>query len=397
MRAARMPRAVAAVVGAALLAPTVLACSGDEPAPEEAADDTAVPGPGAGPRAPEDIAAGCGEQAVTDPADLGAGRVVARCGSGAPEPAPLPAPQPLRVAIPSTPGPELAPVFVAQALGEFDAERLDVTTVALDEEEAMAALDAGDVDVAVGPVDGNYLDALDRGSGARLALGGVLSSAPNDLSRGQTGLWVRAGAVSGDDLSDLALQPVAAPGGVQTAAAYPLDLVFNQTETDLNEVALSDAAGPDAAQALLDGELAAAWLDATAWPQVAGAGGGTWLAATLPASESIDGTVVSARLLGPDRAVGLAYVRAILRTINTYLTGDYSDDEQVMEAVAEGTGLDAGTLEVAGPQLFDWELRDGTVGRIQEALVRVGGVAYDEPLPADRFVDRSLVAEVVGG
>jgi NitT/TauT family transport system substrate-binding protein len=299
------------------------------------------------------------------------------------------------VAVPSDPGPELAPVVVAEALGEFDAERLDVTTVPLDDEEAMAALDAGEVDVVVGPIGGGYLDALDAGSGARLALGGVLSRAPNDLAEGQAGLWVRTDAVTSGDLGDLALQPVAAPGGVQAAAAYPLNLVMNQTDATLNDVALRDAGGPDAASALLAGELAAAWLDGNAWPRVAGEGG-AHLAATLPASESIDGTVVSPRLLGPDRAVGVAYVRAILRTINTHLTGDYTDDDEVMAAIAEGTGLDPGTLGVAGAQLFDWEVRDGTVGRIQEALVLIGGVAYDEPLPADRFVDRTLAAEAVG-
>ena len=395
MRAARLPRALAAVVGATLLAPATLACTGDDAAPGEGADGTAGPDAAAGPRVPDEIAAGCGEQAVTDPGDLGAGRVVARCGPDAPAPAPLPAPAALRVAVPPAPGPELAPVVVAEALGEFDAEGLDVTTVPLDDEEAMAALDAGEVDVVVGPIGGSYLDALDGGSGARLALGGVLSRAPNDLAEGQAGLWVRTGAVTDGDLGDLALQPVAAPGGVQAAAAYPLDLVMSQTSATLNEVALRDAAGPEAATALLDGELAAAWLDAGAWPRVAGEGG-AHLAATLPASESIDGTVVSARLLGPDRAVGLAYVRAILRTINTHLTGDYTDDEQVMDAIAEGTRLDPATIEAAGPQLFDWEVRDGTVGRIQEALVLIGGVAYDAPLPADRFVDRTLAAEVVG-
>jgi NitT/TauT family transport system substrate-binding protein len=381
------------VTAVALLAAAALACSDDEPTPEASDGTAADTGEGA-PRLPEEIEPGCGDQAVTDPTDLGAGRVLARCGAGAPEARPLPAPTPVRVAVPSAPGPEVAPVFVAEALGEFADEGLEVTTVPLDDRAAYEALEAGEVDVVVGPVGGAYLDALDGGSGARLVIGGTLTRAPNDPTRGQTGLWVRDDAAY--DLEDLELQPVGVPGGVRSAATYPLDLAFNQTEATLNELAVVDVGGPEAARALVDGELAAAWLDGAGWPRVAAESEGMHLAATLPASESIDGTVVSARLLGPDRPVGLAYARAVVRTINTHLTGDYADDEDVMAAVAEGTELDAGTLEVAGPQLFDWELRDGTVARTQEALVIIGGVGYDERLPASSLLDRSLVAEAIG-
>ena len=63
------------------------------------------------------------------------------------------------------------------------------------------------------------------------------------------------------------------------------------------------AAGDDAVDRLLDGELAAAWVDQPAWARVADADGFA-LAATLPATEPIDGTMLSERLLGSDRDVG---------------------------------------------------------------------------------------------
>ncbi len=103
---------------------------------------------------PGQIAAGCGAQAVTDPADLDAGREVARCGSGAPAVDPLPAPTTLRVAVPESQGLELAPLLVADALGEFEAENLRVEVEPMPFREAMAGVEAGDVDLVVGAIDG---------------------------------------------------------------------------------------------------------------------------------------------------------------------------------------------------------------------------------------------------
>src|SRR5690606_35866532 len=121
------------------------------------------------------------------------------------------------------------------------------------------------------------------------------------------------------------------------------------------------------------------------------------LLGTLPATESIDGTVFAQRLTsGPDRAVGVAFVRAVIRTINTYLTGDYQSDDEVVAALAEATGTDAEAVTATPALLFDWELRDGTVERIEEVLLRTGGVGYEEPQPPDRFVDRSLARDAVG-
>ena len=106
--------------------------------------------------------------------------------------------------------------------------------------------------------------------------------------------------------------------------------------------------------------------------------------------------MVSSALLGRERRLGLAYVRAVIRTINTHLTGDYREDEDVVDAIAEGTGVAADELRDLPPLLFDWELRAGTMGRIEEELIVIGGVSYDEPLARDTHVDRTLASEAVG-
>lgn len=348
------------------------------------------------PSEPDDPGEGCGPASLTAYGDLSASRVVARCGPGAPAAQPLVDAATIRVAV--TRRTEAAsPVLVADQLGEFTAEGLDVEIVDQPAPEAFAALAAGDVDVVVGPIDAPFYDAADDGTGARLVLGGSLSTAPNDTDVPQAGLWFRSDLVSrADRWDDLANMPVALADGMRSAATYPVTTVFDQGGLSLNEVDLVDASGDEAAAALLDQEVAAAWLDQPAtWTRVADADGYE-LAVTLPASESIDGTVMSRRMLGDERDVGLAYARAVIRTMNTHLTGDYRDDDEVVAALAEATGTSADELSAAPALLFDWELRAGTTDRMQDAMIDLGSVAYERPMPEDQLVDRTLALDAIG-
>ncbi len=348
------------------------------------------------PSEPDDPGGGCGPASLTAYGDLSASRVVARCDPGAPAAQPLVDAATIRVAV--TRRTEAAsPVLVADQLGEFTAEGLDVEIVDQPAPEAFAALAAGDVDVVVGPIDAPFYDAADDGTGARLVLGGSLSTAPNDTDVPQAGLWFRSDLVSrADRWDDLANMPVALADGMRSAATYPVTTVFDQGGLSLNEVDLVDASGDEAAAALLDQEVAAAWLDQPAtWTRVADADGYE-LAVTLPASESIDGTVMSRRMLGDERDVGLAYARAVIRTMNTHLTGDYRDDDEVVAALAEATGTSADELSAAPALLFDWELRAGTTDRMQDAMIDLGSVAYERPMPEDQLVDRTLALDAIG-
>jgi NitT/TauT family transport system substrate-binding protein len=367
------------------------ACIDDGP---DTPDAGTVP-PGPAPGEPSEVGDGCGDRAATDPSDLRADRVVARCGAGSPEARPLPARTPLRVAVPPQAGEEQAPVLLADELGEFEDENLAVELVPSDPAAAMADLAAGRVDVVVGPMGGPFFDAVHDGAGPRVVLGGVLSRAPDRLRSAQTGLWLRRSAVPDDtDLADLQSQPVGVPGGVGGPALYPMSHVLEQRRAMTENTSVVDVSGDEAAEQLERGELAAAWLDGASWLPIA-RDGGYALLATLPASESIDGTVFSRRLTTEDREVGQAYVRAVIRTINTSLTGDYQSDEDVVAALARATGLDEDAVTDTRPLLFDWEVRSGTLSRIEDVLITTGGVSYESAQPREDLVDRTLAADAV--
>jgi NitT/TauT family transport system substrate-binding protein len=119
------------------------------------------------------------------------------------------------------------------------------------------------------------------------------------------------------------------------------------------------------------------------------------LVATVPGSEAIEGTILAPRLVGDDREVGLAYVRAVVRTINTHLADGYEDE--ALAALAEALDVSEDDVAAGPAPLFDWEVRAGTTTRIQEALIEVGAVRYERPADEAGLVDRTLAAEVVGG
>ena len=376
-----------ALVVALALAVVGYVRSGDE-------SDVAIVPESPSPKVPDadDLADGCGDAAVTDLTDIRLDRTLARCEPGAPEAVPLAAPASLRVAV-STRSEAVAPLLLADALGEFEAENLGVDIVDLDADAAFAAMAAGEVDVVIGGIDAPFFDAVHDGLGARLVLGGPITRSPGDLETAQAGLWLRADLISeSSKWENVASQTVLLPGGMGSGATYPIDLTLSQNELSINSVDLVAAPADEAAARLLGAEVGGAWLPEPVSAEVAD-DPALRLVATMPGTESIDGTVVSSRLLGADRAIGQAYVRAIVRTINTHLPDGYGDD--AVPALAEALDVDEDDLAAGPALLFDWEMRSGTTSRIQHSLITAGGVRYEESVAEADLVDRTLVADVV--
>jgi NitT/TauT family transport system substrate-binding protein len=341
---------------------------------------------------------GCGRAAATDPADLASGRTVARCAPGAPAPQPLAEPASLTIGLRATTE-DLAPILLADHYDEFAQENLRVElTEHASAAELFGALEDGEVDVVVGELDAPFFDSAFEGSGAQVALGGALPSAGDDTARPQTGLWLRTDQLTQDESwLDLEGHTFAAPDGIGDAVAYPIHLVTTQDDLSLNEVRTEAIGGQEAARRLAGGELTAAWLTDPYWQEMEDSEFDVELVATLPVAESISGVVLTERLLDDtrDREVGLAFTRAVIRTINSYLDEDYQDDPEVVTALVEVTGVSEEEIVETPPWVFDWEIRSRTTDRIQEALVLLGGVIYEEEMPEDRLVDRSLYSDVV--
>ena len=350
-------------------------------------------GQAAGPYAPRHVSDGCGRQSATDPGNLEIGRPVARCASGSPAARPLARRATVRVAIPER-SEGVAPLLVADALAEFDAENLRVEIVDMPEAKAYAALVKGDLDAVVGGIDSPFLNTAIAGSGAKLVMGGPLSRSPGDTAEAQAGLWATKAALPDlDDWSSITDHAVATTGGDTSSATYPIETIFGQQELSAASVAFVSTSPDEAVRRLEAGEVSLAWLPEPAAHDMVG-NQSVQLVATLPASESIEGTVLAPRLLKQDRPVGLAFVRAMIRTINTHLADGY--DRRARAVVAEAMDVPEKTLRRAPAPLYDWEIRQGTLTRIQRVYIELGSVTYERPLPEIGLVDRSLYEDAVG-
>jgi NitT/TauT family transport system substrate-binding protein len=323
---------------------------------------------------PDGLDAGCGPEARTDPDDLAADRAVARCAPGAPRPQPLAEPARLVVGVQAR-GREVAPLLAADEHGELSAENLDVDVVVIPEaRELYAALGRGEVDAVVGDLDAPFFDQVSAGTGIQVVAGGPVAQSAGVRGVPQAGLWVRDDALSApEQWNDLVGQRVGLPDGLRAAAVWPVDDVLRQLDISLDGVQVVDVAGTAAASQLRDGRLVAAWLDDEAVDRMAGVPGFS-VVATPPLAESLGGVVVAASLTDPARRrdVGLAFIRALVRTSNTHVA------------------------EADGSYVHDWELRTGTTDRLQDAFLWHGTVRYDRAIPESQLADRSLYSEVVG-
>ena len=142
--------------------------------------DEAEPPPSPSPRLPEDLPDGCGDAATTEPSDLGLDRTLARCGPGAPAAQPLPRPAAVRVAVTAR-SDATVPLLLADALGEFEAEDVQVDIVDMDGAAAYEAMAAGEVDAVVGGIDSPFFDAVHDGLAVRLVMGGAVSWVFSDM------------------------------------------------------------------------------------------------------------------------------------------------------------------------------------------------------------------------
>lgn len=340
---------------------------------------------------------GCGDGASTDPEDTSPGRQVARCDAGAPAPRPLPERQTVRMSS-AFKAEFVAPILLADHFGEFDKENLDFEFVELGFSDAISQIASKQIDVAVGGTEAALFNAVHNGVGIKWGMGNFFPPDAGDEAVPQTGLWVRNDAFENPDDPDLAElkgTKIASAVGKGSSIAYPIAVAFEDAGLSLNDLEFVQVPSPEMVTALRNDAVQSAWLLDPYWIQ-ASESPDLRLVATQPPGEPIGGLYFGEHMFGEDREKALAFVRAVIRTINTYLDGDYQADDEVMQALAEETGTTVEALASTPALVFDWEIRAETASRAQGYFIEFDVVEYDEPMPEDDVVDRSLYLEAVG-
>ncbi|MEU9110853.1 ABC transporter substrate-binding protein [Streptomyces sp. NPDC048483] len=333
--------------------------------------------------------AGCGTASWTDPADRSPGRTPARCDKGTPAPAPLRKHRTLTVATGTLNAEYAAPLRLAIAKGEFKKEGLDVRLKVLPTPEALPLLAKGDLDALWAAPEAAVVNGVNGGFDIRWVAGNF---SPDPKSR--SGLWARLKNGRGASSVSLKGATMGTMIGKGSVIMYPMARTFAAHGADMNSVAFQQLGSSDVLTALTGGGVDCAWLLDPVWRRIAGDRTYTFLGGQ-PQGEPLGGALYGPNLLHQDPDAGVAFLRAYIRTVNTYFAGDYKADKAFVTELAKLLKVDAGVLASVPPLRMDWEIRKGTAARLQKAY-RDAGVTKGAPLPENRIVDRSLYAEAVG-
>jgi NitT/TauT family transport system substrate-binding protein len=344
--------------------------------------------------------AGCGDEAYTDQADRSDSRPIARCDTGAPAPKPLAAKTTVKLAA-QTKGEYLAPVYLAQAFGEFEKENLEVEIVGLSFADAMPQLAQGRLDAVNGGPFASFINGVAAGQPIKWALANYSPPSGGDVSVPQSGLWVRRDAFSDPDDPDLAELDdndlrVANTQGAGTVAIYWMERALADVGISYGDVNMQVVPPGDQVAAMKNEAIAGAYLLDPYWRQ-ASAEDSEFAQMAVQPKEPNGGIFFGPNLTEKDPEVGEAFARAYIRTINTYLAGDYKKDQRVVDALAAAIGVPAESLSAGVPLTFEWEIREGLLDEVQPLYIKYGSVTSTAtPVPEDQLVDRSFYMAAVG-
>ncbi|MEN2740646.1 ABC transporter substrate-binding protein [Microbacterium sp. X-17] len=313
--------------------------------------------------------------------------------SGSPAPQPLAQQQTIKVGVFSKLE-TVAPVLLADAEGEFQKENLKVEFVYDTPPNLFTLLGQGKIDVVQGGTTGLVFNALRQGVPVRWLSG--LSQSPQD-----SGLYLSTKiAASSKDFQPAQIKGAKIavnPGGLSSPAAYPIYSVLQKAGLNPGDVTLqvfNDKASM--VQALnagsVDGAIIGPPFTSALTPGVA-----FWAEPAYPDDIQIAGYYGTSILTGTKSDVGEAFFRAILRTVNTYLTGDYHKNADTVATLAKVLDSTPQIITSTPAITFDFNVPEKSVGALQDMYATVPNtLQYDNRVTPDELVDLSLVLQASG-
>ena len=332
---------------------------------------------------------GC-EDGWTDPSDLGEDRTPARCDSGAPAPDPLEERKKIVVTSSTLNAEYIAVLRYGVETGEFDKENLAVEFKAVPPADAYPLLGAGEIDATWSAPDAAFMNAVISGFDLRWVIANF--SVPPES---KTGLWVERSGDGTTPLADLKGSPIGTIVGKGSVIAYPINEALKADGLSLADFDFQTLPAADIVAALENGGLRAAWVLDPLWVQLIDSEKVKFVQGQPP-GEPLGGLIMGPNLLRDDPDAGVAFVRAYMRTQNTYFADNYKEGSELLGEVASILELPEELLSATPDPVWDWEIREGTTDRLQEAYLAGKVLNADEALDEDKLVDRSLYETAVG-
>jgi NitT/TauT family transport system substrate-binding protein len=377
---------------------SIAACGGDDSGDSATTVAPATTAAAATTAAPAETSAApttAGDAATTVPGtDVATTVAAADSGPNTPEPQPLAERTKVTASIPFRGIEPYATLLLADALGEFDKENLDVEIVEAQTNNAVVLLQQGDVDFMPAAVSAGLYNAIAGGADIHVVGGGIGFSEDN-----HQGYYARKGALSADgtfDVCSLKGKNVSTGSatGLGSPAVVELSALLATCDLTLKDVNIVPQGGADLFAAMDAGAVDVGNLADPFWQQAAARGDLLVAPFTQPNAGYYMGKI---RTEHPE--VAEAIVRALVRTTRTYLQGDYRADPTVRAAIIESMGITDAQLQGPASIVFDpdFEFPVEVVAPVEQVWLEVGGILnYTEPLPVDQYFDDSIRQAVVG-
>lgn len=292
-----------------------------------------------------------------------------------------------------------APLFVADALGEFDKENIDVVIVDVPPQERLPVLAEGDVDVSYAAFGAGVYNLIASGVPIRWTFPGQ----GYDSVATQQGYWINTDTLGTDGLqaSELRDVDIVNPSGAASISGWHLwEWARVEDPTlELSDLTFATLTPADTAIALSNGGIDLGFLVSPGTEQVAASGCACMYVDTNVPLEPTGAYIFGPNMLFDDREVGEAFVRAMARTTQMYLQGDYLENDDVAQALADATDTPIEVIRQAAPMIFDpaVPLLSDNLGA-QDFYRQLGLLTYDEEndlQPEDAF-DQSFLDAVFG-
>jgi NitT/TauT family transport system substrate-binding protein len=281
-----------------------------------------------------------------------------------------------------------APLLLANYFGEFKKENLNVTIQTVTTNNLVVLMQQGKVDFAPAAPSAGIFNAIQGGADIKGIGGGVMFS-KDDLQ----GYYLRKGLIGSDgkfNPCDLKGKKVSTGSATGLGAPSVVELASYLAKCNLtvNDVTIVPQGGTDLFAALSAGAVDAGYLADPIWPQAVSAG----MLLIQPFTAGI-----TSYFMGPIRTkqpeVAAAIARAMIRTVRTYLQGDYRADPTVHAAMMKALGATEAQLTGPSPLVFspDWKFPVDLIAPIEAEWIKIGKLLnYTTPLPTSSYYDDSI-------
>ena len=339
------------------------------------------------------IAAACGSSGNSNssPSTAGGGATTTAVNGDPLAPRPLEESYTIKMTLPAQvevfSQPQLADFF-----GELAKENLKLEVNTTPTSEALALLNSGRTDTHVTSPIAGFFNAVEQGLNVRWA------AATNQFGpNSPTGLYLRPEMFNSDgtvDPENLKGAKIAlGPSGWGDLAAGFFKEWLDDHGLSTDDIDIQQFNSVDAISQLENDALDGAVLADPLYQQAIDRNFGK-LFLSFPEGSTFNGYFVGPNLLEKNRAAGEAFFRAIARTTQQYLQGDYHANPEVAQAIADVIGAPIENVTSTDSLIFapNLALDPKWADQVQQTWIDIGGVlAYNEPLPTDKWVDTSLI------